>query len=263
MTCSGAEPRASSCSRRLEGVDRLVLLGDLLELRHGPAREALAVARPVLARHTRRRSRPDAGRVVPGNHDHALIDPWLVGRGRRGPPSRWGSPRRCRRARRRRGRRSIERAMGAGERRVSYPGRAGCATTCGRPTATTSTSTRRCRRSSGSPPVPCRGSWARCRSRGPRRTTTRGVLAPVYAWIDARAERAAPGSCRGGLRERRAAPTGCSAAGGRRPMAARAVAGLFPLAILGINRPRPRPGELRPARPGAASLRRCAGSARR
>jgi len=30
----------------LDDVDRLVLLGDLLELRHGPRREALAVARP-------------------------------------------------------------------------------------------------------------------------------------------------------------------------------------------------------------------------
>ena len=61
------------------------------------------------------------------------------------------------------------------------------------------------------------------------------VLAPVYAWIDAAAERAAPG--------RAAAGSGSAvqayrllSGGGRRPMAARAVAGLFPLAILGINR---------------------------
>ena len=33
---------------RLEGVERLVLLGDVLELRHGPARDALAVAAPAL-----------------------------------------------------------------------------------------------------------------------------------------------------------------------------------------------------------------------
>ena len=33
---------------RLARVDRLVLLGDTLELRHGPVREALAVAAPVL-----------------------------------------------------------------------------------------------------------------------------------------------------------------------------------------------------------------------
>ena len=35
------------CSR-LDGVDRLVLLGDTLELRHGPARDALAAAEPVM-----------------------------------------------------------------------------------------------------------------------------------------------------------------------------------------------------------------------
>ncbi|HEX2105649.1 MAG TPA: hypothetical protein VHF51_18495, partial [Solirubrobacteraceae bacterium] len=33
---------------RVDGADRLVLLGDTLELRHGPVREALAAARPVL-----------------------------------------------------------------------------------------------------------------------------------------------------------------------------------------------------------------------
>ena len=31
---------------RLDGVDRLVLLGDTLELRHGPTRDALATAEP-------------------------------------------------------------------------------------------------------------------------------------------------------------------------------------------------------------------------
>ena len=32
----------------LDGVDRLVVLGDLLELRHGPMHDALEAARPVL-----------------------------------------------------------------------------------------------------------------------------------------------------------------------------------------------------------------------
>ncbi|HWX98166.1 MAG TPA: metallophosphoesterase [Solirubrobacteraceae bacterium] len=64
----------------LEGVDRLVLLGDVLELRHGPLRDALAAARPFFE---------DVGRalaageliVSAGNHDHALVEPWLSGRG--------------------------------------------------------------------------------------------------------------------------------------------------------------------------------------
>jgi hypothetical protein len=60
----------------LQDVERLVLLGDVLELRHGPRREALAAARPLFE---------DLGRVfagceivvVGGNHDHALVEPWL------------------------------------------------------------------------------------------------------------------------------------------------------------------------------------------
>ena len=64
----------------LADVDRLVLLGDVLELRHGPVREALAAARPFFE---------DVGRalgegelvIVAGNHDHALVEPWLARRG--------------------------------------------------------------------------------------------------------------------------------------------------------------------------------------
>ncbi len=59
---------------------RVVLLGDVLELRHGPTRDALAAARPFFE---------DLGGalagkeivIVAGNHDHALIEPWLVRRG--------------------------------------------------------------------------------------------------------------------------------------------------------------------------------------
>jgi Calcineurin-like phosphoesterase len=59
----------------LADVDRLVLLGDLLELRHGPRLHALTGARPFFE---------DLGRVfadrevvvLAGNHDHALIERW-------------------------------------------------------------------------------------------------------------------------------------------------------------------------------------------
>ena len=75
-----AAPRPS-CARRcceaVEGVDRLVLLGDVLELRHGPPREALAAARRSSrisasalagrrARARRRQPRPRADRAVAG-----------------------------------------------------------------------------------------------------------------------------------------------------------------------------------------------------
>ena len=69
----------------LSGVDRLVLLGDVLELRHGPSRDAMAAARPVFE---------DLGRalaggeliVTAGNHDHALVEPWLARRGEQHEP---------------------------------------------------------------------------------------------------------------------------------------------------------------------------------
>jgi Calcineurin-like phosphoesterase superfamily domain len=64
----------------LADVDRLVLLGDVLELRHGPVREALAAARPVFES----LGEALAGRelvIVAGNHDHALVEPWLARRG--------------------------------------------------------------------------------------------------------------------------------------------------------------------------------------
>src|SRR3954447_2196573 len=64
----------------LARADRLVLLGDPLELRHGPARDALAAARPALEDVGAALS--DAAEVVlvPGNHDHALANPWLESR---------------------------------------------------------------------------------------------------------------------------------------------------------------------------------------
>jgi hypothetical protein len=64
----------------LAGVDRLVLLGDVLELRQGPAREAMAAARAFFED----LGRALAGRelvITAGNHDHALVEPWLARRG--------------------------------------------------------------------------------------------------------------------------------------------------------------------------------------
>jgi hypothetical protein len=68
----------------LADVDRLVLLGDVLELRHGPPHEALAAARPFFE---------DVGRaldgrelvVTAGNHDHLLVSSWLDARALHAP----------------------------------------------------------------------------------------------------------------------------------------------------------------------------------
>jgi predicted phosphodiesterase len=65
----------------VHGSERLVLLGDVVELRQGPAGEALADARPVLAA----LGEAMAGReviLVAGNHDHALVAPFSEERGR-------------------------------------------------------------------------------------------------------------------------------------------------------------------------------------
>ena len=64
----------------LAGVGRLVLLGDIVELRQSPPSSALDAARPVLQALGAALA-PDAEVVlVPGNHDHLLISTWEQGR---------------------------------------------------------------------------------------------------------------------------------------------------------------------------------------
>jgi hypothetical protein len=61
---------------RLADADRVVLLGDVLELRDRPLREALELAGPFF----RELGEAMAGRSVvlmPGNHDHYLLQPWI------------------------------------------------------------------------------------------------------------------------------------------------------------------------------------------
>jgi hypothetical protein len=58
-------------------VRRLVLLGDTLELRHGPMRDAIAAADPALRTIG---AAVETIVLLPGNHDHALLAPWLARR---------------------------------------------------------------------------------------------------------------------------------------------------------------------------------------
>ena len=62
----------------LDDVDRLVLLGDVVELRTERGDSSAALARPVLEAIG---SRVGDVVLVPGNHDAALIRPWLRARG--------------------------------------------------------------------------------------------------------------------------------------------------------------------------------------
>jgi predicted phosphodiesterase len=60
----------------LRDVDRLVLLGDVLELRHGPSANVLRAAGPVFEE----LGAAMAGKqivLLAGNHDHALVERWL------------------------------------------------------------------------------------------------------------------------------------------------------------------------------------------
>ena len=67
----------AALAEAVSDADRLVLLGDIVELRERPLAQALEVSRPVLEA----LGRAMAGRpvvLVPGNHDHALAEPWLA-----------------------------------------------------------------------------------------------------------------------------------------------------------------------------------------
>src|SRR5215210_2874868 len=70
----------------MDGIDRLVLLGDVVELLEGRPRRALEVAEPVLRAIGGRLGGDGEVVVVPGNHDAALLRPWLRDPGVPGDP---------------------------------------------------------------------------------------------------------------------------------------------------------------------------------
>ncbi len=70
----------------LGGVDRLVLLGDSLELRHGPVPAALEAARTTFEAIGEALGDRAEVLLVAGNHDHALVAPWLEQRAASGAP---------------------------------------------------------------------------------------------------------------------------------------------------------------------------------
>ena len=68
----------------MSDADTIVLLGDVIELREGPVAGVLEVARPLFER----LGAAAAGKrvvLVPGNHDHELVEPFLA---RQRPSSR-------------------------------------------------------------------------------------------------------------------------------------------------------------------------------
>ncbi len=82
----GPGPAQDALLGALDGVERLVVAGDLLELRHGPARTVLQRARPFLARLGAVLGPDRELLVLAGNHDHRMVRPWLLRRRLRGVP---------------------------------------------------------------------------------------------------------------------------------------------------------------------------------
>ncbi len=69
---------------------RLVLLGDTLELRHGPLRAALDVARPILRELGEALGPEREVVIVAGNHDHRLLRGWAERRAAAATPTPLG-----------------------------------------------------------------------------------------------------------------------------------------------------------------------------
>jgi hypothetical protein len=214
-------------------VDRLVLLGDLIELRHGPERDALVSSRePLIALGA---ALPPAAEVVivPGNHDHQLLAPWLERRSRDGPPSRLGLET------------EVEVApgdalatlaewLGPTRVRVSYPGlwlRPDVYATHGHYADLHLTMPTLERLAAG-----VMGRIVGLPPGGPVSAEEyEAALVPMYAWIHALAQRIAPelgGALHGGSVRGWKALTGT----GRRTLRGRAMAAAFPLGIAALNR---------------------------
>jgi hypothetical protein len=64
----------------VRGVDRLVVLGDALELRDGPHRDAVELAGPFFADMGRALGADGELLLAAGNHDHGLVAGWIDGR---------------------------------------------------------------------------------------------------------------------------------------------------------------------------------------
>jgi hypothetical protein len=218
---------------RLQRVDRLVLLGDVLEFRHGPVGEALERSEPFFR---------DVAEAMPGgtfvlaagNHDHQLIVPWLERRARGKRPANLGIEQRMVPARTSYAAGRIARWLGEGRTQFAYPGlwlREDVYATHGHLADLYSTI----------PTFERIGAAITSRVVGggvPERAAVEDFLArlePVYAWVDAIARHAPGGRAAGGAGSA-ARSYELLAGSGPRPLRMRIMAGLFPLLITALNR---------------------------
>jgi hypothetical protein len=227
-----AEQRALLLREAAE-CDRLVLLGDLTELRHGPQRDALEAARGPLTELGAALAPGAEVLIVPGNHDHELLSGWLARRARSGPPPALGLESVV----------EIEPGdtldqiaqwLGPAPVRARYPGvwlRADVYATHGHYADLHLTMPTIERLAAG-----VMGRIVGLRARGPRSAEHyEQALAPIYAWIHAVAQRIEPelsGSLHGGSVRGWNALTGP----GRRGVRERALVAAFPALIFALNR---------------------------
>lgn len=223
-----AEIPLAKLAAAVAGADRLVLLGDTLELRHGPVGEVLERAEPIMLALAEALG-PDAEVVVvPGNHDHALLAPWLdlrskpLGLETRIRPGRASAPAK-----------TLCGWLGSKRTSIAYPGvwvRDDVYATHGHVQdihGTIPTFERIAagvmQRMAGKLPD------GRCTIEDYER-----VLAPLYAWINATAQRV--GDDRMAAGAGRAARTYEMLQGdGHRPMTAKLLAAAFPLGVRGLS----------------------------
>ena len=217
----------------LEGIDRVVLLGDVLELRHGPLREALASGREFLTELGEAVGPDGEVVIVPGNHDYHLLSAWLERRARDGAPPplglesavdwRAGEPLA-----------TIARWLGPASVRAAYPGvwlREDAYAMHGHYSARHTTIPMFERLGAGvmarlvaAPPG------------GPARAEDyEATLAPLYAWIHAVAQ-SAGANVAGSQRASSRAWSTLAGRGGGRSLRRRAAVSAFPLVVAGLNR---------------------------
>lgn len=71
----------AALTQALDQHDRLVLLGDIVEMQEAHPEYSMAVAEPVLRAIAERLGPEKEVVLVPGNHDHALVGEWAVAQG--------------------------------------------------------------------------------------------------------------------------------------------------------------------------------------
>jgi hypothetical protein len=210
-----------------------VLLGDVIELRHGPTRESLAAGEEAMRDLGAALTPGCRVAIVPGNHDHMLVTPWMDRRARKRTPApiglqsavnwRAGEPL----AR-------IASWLGPAELEVSYPGlwlRDDVYALHGHYADRHITVPQLERLAVGVMARVMNGGPA-----GPRATEDyETVLGPIYAWIDAVAQAGGPaGRVSHGASSR--AWRALSGTGRGRGWRRRAAAAAFPAVIAGLNR---------------------------